>query len=55
MCSVWLGWLNLMVTVVEKIGSVLGIAEVKREASACPLTERKERKYLVTSSHGPQF
>ena len=52
MCNVWLGWLNLMVTVVEKIGSVLGIAEVKREASACSLTERK---YLVTSSHGPQF
>lgn len=52
MCSVWLGWLNLMVTVVEKIGSVLGNAGVKREASACSLTERK---YLVTSSHGPQF
>lgn len=52
MCSVWLGWLNLMVTVVEKIGSVLGNAEVKREDSACSLTERK---YLVTSSHGPQF
>ena len=52
MCSVWLEWLNLMVTVVEKIGSVLGNAKVKREDSACSLTERK---YLVTSSHGPQF
>ena len=54
MCSVLLGWLNLMVTVVEKVESAHGNAGVEREASACFLTERKYL-HLVPQPMGLSF